>query len=182
MSARLFHAIVLSCAVASSACAFGNVGGDVSTSPVGASGPSGPVVSPGTAAPPGPVLGGTPTTSREPAALSGGIWMLTALGERSVTPAVRNPAHLAFALPNGVSGATGCNRMTGGVTIEGDAMRFQAMAATRMACVDEADVEGAFLAALDAARAWDVTAGVLTLRDADGAVVATFDYRASLAR
>lgn len=165
--------LVLFTAVSASACATANVGGDVSSTPVavpaGQAGETSPV--------PAPVVGGTPVTASDPTALRGGVWLLTALGGAEVTPAARNPAHLSFAEANRVSGATGCNRLTGNVTIESKTMRFGAVASTRMACTNSGDVEARFLAALEATRSWGIEAGALHLRNAEGDTVATLEHR-----
>lgn len=166
--------IVLLGALVGSACATGNVGGDVATSPVGGTPAGDGAVLPT----PGAVIGGTPVTASEPAALAGGVWVLTALGGDEITPTARNPAHLSFSETNRVTGATGCNRMNGGVTVDASSMRFGALVATRMACAG--DVEARFLAALEATRTWGLDAGRLQLRNADGDVVATLEHRETL--
>lgn len=168
--------LVLFTAVAASACATANVGGDVSSTPVAV-----PAGETGAASPlPAPVVGGTPVTVGDPSALRGGVWMLAALAGREVTPAARNPAHLSFAETNRVTGATGCNRLTGDVTIEAKTVRFGALVTTRMACVNDGDVEARFLAALEAARSWAIDAGQLHLRNAEGETVATLEHRDAL--
>ncbi len=108
------------------------------------------------------------------------MWLLTALGDADVTPAARNPAHLSFAEANRVSGATGCNRLTGNVTVDATTMRFGALVSTRMACVNGGDVEARFLAALEATRSWGLDAGALHLRNAEGDTVATLEHRETL--
>ncbi|GGC52711.1 META domain-containing protein [Hoyosella rhizosphaerae] len=48
-----------------------------------------------------------------------------------------------------VSGSTGCNRMNGSASINGDEIRFSPLATTRMACIDDRDeVERAVLSVL----------------------------------
>ena len=108
------------------------------------------------------------------------MWVLTVLGGNDVTPSARNPAHLSFSEATVVSGATGCNRLSGPVTIDTHTMRFGALVSTRMACVDGADVETRFLAALEATRSWGLDSGKLRLRDADGDTVATLEHRETL--
>lgn len=170
---RLFTLVA---AVSVSACTTGNVGGNVSTAPVtlpaGRGEPMAPV--------PAVVARGTPITASEPAALRGGVWVLTALGGSDVTRGARNPAHLSFSEATVVSGATGCNRLSGPVTIDAHAMRFGALVSTRMACVDGGDVEARFLAALEATRSWGLDSGTLHLRDEDGDTVATLEHHETL--
>lgn len=171
----LFTAVTFT-AVSASACTTANVGGDVSTTPVAV-----PADQAGAASPvPAPVVGGTPVTASDPSALRGGVWVLTTLADAKVTPAVRNPAHLSFAEANRVSGATGCNRLTGNVTIEARTMRFGALVSTRMACPQGGDVEARFLAALAATRSWGIEGGALHLRNAEGDIVATLEHREAL--
>lgn len=168
--------LVLFTAVSASACTTANVGGDVASTPVKV-----PAGDPGAVSPvPGPVVGGTPVTASDPSALRGGVWVLTALGTTDVTPAVRNPAHLSFAEATRVTGATGCNRLNGDVTIEAKTMRFGAVVSTRMACVNGGDLEARFLAAIEATRSWAIEAGALHLRNAEGDTVATLEHRESL--
>lgn len=167
------QSLVLFTAVSASACTTANVGGDVSSTPVKV-----PAGDPGAVSPvPAPVVGGTSVTASDPSALRGGVWVLTTLADAKVTPAVRNPAHLSFAEATRVTGATGCNRLSGDVTIEAKTMRFGALVSTRMACTNGGDVEARFLAALAATRSWGIEAGALHLRNAEGDTVATLEHR-----
>lgn len=169
--------VVLLAALPASACTTANIGGgDVATSPVGVPGAGEGAVLPG----PGAVIGGTPVTASEPSALRGGVWVLTALGDTEVTPDVRNPAHLSFAETNRVSGSTGCNQVTGSVTVNPETMRFEALVSTRRACPTGVNVEARFLAALEATRSWGLSSGELHLRDAAGDTVATLEHRDTL--
>jgi heat shock protein HslJ len=70
-----------------------------------------------------------------------------------------------------VSGHTGCNRLTGGFTLEGSALRFGQAATTRMACLPERDNEPGFLRAFNAVRGWRIEGRVLLLQDARGRTV-----------
>ena len=168
--------LVLFIAVSASGCTTGNVGGNVATTPVTLPSDRGEPMAPV----PAVVVRGTPITASEPAALRGGVWVLTVLGGNDVTPGARNPAHLSFSEATVVSGATGCNRLTGPVTIDAHTMRFGALVSTRMACVDGADVETRFLKALEATRSWGLDSGKLHLRDAEGDTVATLEHRETL--
>jgi heat shock protein HslJ len=60
--------------------------------------------------------------------------------------------------------------------VDGEAIRFGPLATTRMACPDEelAEQERAYLAGLAAAASWSVRGDRLELRDAAGALQATF--------
>src|SRR5688572_9762022 len=71
-------------------------------------------------------------------ALGDGEWRLVELGG-SAAVAGEGPAgapFLRFAADSGrVSGSTGCNRLAGPYTADGEALRFGALVSTRMACV-----------------------------------------------
>jgi heat shock protein HslJ len=108
------------------------------------------------------------------------VWLLRSLGDADVTPAALNPAHLSFSEASRVSGATGCNRLTGNVAVDATTMRFGALVTTRMACVSGGDVEARFLAALEATRSWGLDSGELHLRNAGGDTVATLEHREAL--
>lgn len=75
-----------------------------------------------------------------------------------------------------VSGNATCNRYMGTCTVAGRAIAFGALATTRMACAapELAAQEQAYLAALGRAAAWEVSGDVLELRDAGGALQASF--------
>jgi heat shock protein HslJ len=177
MSLRMHvQLLVLSVVVLASGCATANVGGDVSSAPVTVPPTEGGVVSPL----PAPVVGGAPVTAADPSVLRGGVWVLIALGATEVTPAVRNPAHLSFAEATRVSGATGCNRLSGSVTVDEGNLRFGPLVTTRMACPGGGDLEARFLKALEVTRAWGIEAGTLRLRDAGGDTVATLEHREAL--
>jgi heat shock protein HslJ len=77
----------------------------------------------------------------------------------------------------GVAGFTGCNRMFGRYALEGDSLKFDAMGATRMACLVESrlDIEQRFLAMFVRVTAWKITDRVLQLVDAQGKVLAEFE-------
>lgn len=86
------------------------------------------------------------------APLLGTRWRLVEVSGRPVPPATTpaREAHLVLeAEGQRAVGSGGCNRFTGGYTLEGDRLAFSPMAATRMACVDGEPVEGPFLQALE---------------------------------
>lgn len=78
-----------------------------------------------------------------------GSWRLVSLeGLASVQGAGGRAPTLTLAGTQ-ASGFGGCNRYTGGVTVDGTSMRFGAVASTRMACVGGGDaVEQAYYAML----------------------------------
>jgi copper homeostasis protein (lipoprotein) len=72
---------------------------------------------------------------------------------------------------NRVTGATGCNRISGTFTQEGNALRFGPLVMTRMACVpDRSAMENAFTAAMEATASHAIANQTLELRDAAGTV------------
>ena len=107
-------------------------------------------------------------------------WKLTALGDKPVTVAdsQREP-HIVLAPDSKqLSGSGGCNRMFGTYELNGDAISFSGVGATKMACVDGMDIESSFFAALPKVAKWQITGQQLELRDATGAIVARFDAKA----
>lgn len=104
-------------------------------------------------------------------------WKLTQVGA-TAPEAVYNEREAHFVLhteENRVAGSTGCNRLMGSYRLENGALRFGALATTRMACLEGGETEQAFLAALEATATWQIEGQTLTLRDESGAVVAQFE-------
>lgn len=104
-------------------------------------------------------------------------WKLTRLGDTPVAVVDnRREAHLVLHTENQrVAGSTGCNRLMGRYRLEGQTLRFGQMATTMMACMEGAETEQAFLAALERVRAWEVKGPQLTLKDDQGRDVAHFE-------
>jgi len=71
-----------------------------------------------------------------PPALRGTYWKLTELnGQPPAAPMGNNVANLTLdERESRYAGATGCNRMTGAIELNGDLLRFKAGATTMMAC------------------------------------------------
>jgi putative lipoprotein len=118
--------------------------------------------------------GGTPRPASGAVQLEGAYWKLTHLGESAV-PAFdpRREPHLILAKDQQrVSGAGGCNRITGSYQLDGDKLSFGKMAATMMACVDAMDVEQVFLKALGEVARFKLDGGELVLLDAQGTALA----------
>ena len=66
-------------------------------------------------------------------------------------------------------GTTGCNRYSGGYSLDGERIELGAIASTRMSCAPPLDaLELAFLEALGNVARWQVEGGMLTLRDEHG--------------
>lgn len=72
---------------------------------------------------------------------------------------------MEFGEDNRVFGSGGCNRYTGGYTLDGDTISFGAVASTRMMCMDESVMarEMAFFSALSAATRIETDGEQLTL-------------------
>lgn len=98
-------------------------------------------------------------------------WQLTTFGPTGAeTPVVADSTvTLAFSA-DGAGGNTGCNSYGGDYTAEGDTVSFGEMVSTLMACADEAIMaqEQAYLAALQSAARFEVTADNLTIWYDDG--------------
>ena len=72
---------------------------------------------------------------------------------------------------NRVSGSTGCNRVSGTFTQQGNGLRFGMLAMTGVACVpDRSATENAFVAAMEATASQAIENDILELRDANGTV------------
>lgn len=101
-------------------------------------------------------------------------WTLVEFDGAPVDAAAMNrPATLLLNAEGHASGSAGCNQFGGPYTIDASAMRFGAIAMTRMACPDRMDVETAYSAVFDTTRSWRVSDGMLELI-ADGRVLARF--------
>lgn len=109
-------------------------------------------------------------------------WKLLRLGDTEVVVSERQrePHLILQAAPGGQKravGFTGCNRMTGSYTLEGDRITFAQMAGTMMACAEGMETEQAFHEALKAAARWVIRGEQLTLLDASGKPLALFESR-----
>lgn len=121
-------------------------------------------------------------SSRQTASFGGGseklyahAWTLVEVGGQAVIPVgTDRDAQLLFALPDRVTGSTGCNRLTGTFALtDGNTIRFSPLATTRMMCPDS-DTEARFMKALEAADTYLVTDSSLTLSNGK-TVVARFN-------
>lgn len=109
----------------------------------------------------------------DPAPLAGTHWRLTELpGEEgfAVDPELR--AHLVLDGEEGrVSGSSGCNRIVGTFTLDGDTLSIGPLAGTRMACPPPAmELERRVHAALAAVTGYSIDGERLTLEGPDGPV------------
>ncbi len=113
------------------------------------------------------------------AELENSYWKLTRLGDQPVIVGEqqREP-HIVLHQQDGrVAAFGGCNRMSGGYTVDGSAIEFSQMASTMMACPEGMDTEQGLAAALDRARSFRLIGQHLDLFDEAGELVARFEAR-----
>lgn len=102
-------------------------------------------------------------------ALVGTYWKLMTLGGRPVAVADnQREAHLVLGQDGRVSGSTGCNRLMGSYTLQGDTLTFSQLASTRMACPAEMmALEQAWLTTLSDTAHYSISGQRLVLEDAN---------------
>ncbi|WP_157956869.1 META domain-containing protein [Salinicola aestuarinus] len=115
-------------------------------------------------------FGGTPETAQPAEALVGTYWKLMTLdGERVTVAADQREAHMVLDAHGRVTGSTGCNRLVGSYTLEGQRLEFSQVATTRMACPGEVGtLERDWTDALSRTARLEQTGKRLILEDADG--------------
>ncbi|MGB7563577.1 MAG: META domain-containing protein [Prochlorococcaceae cyanobacterium] len=112
------------------------------------------------------------------APLRGTTWRLLAFGGEMVVP--RQPSDRAIELQLSaenlrLTGSAGCNRLMGGFSLEGEAIRFSQLASTRMACSPEVmALEQRYTEALALVRRWSIDKRSLLLQDARGKTLLLF--------
>lgn len=111
------------------------------------------------------------------ATLVGPDWLLQDLGQEPVALAAGQQRPFVTLVEDGsrVAGFAGCNRLAGGVEIDGAELRFGPTAVTMMACPVGMDLEAALLGALEATRRHRVLGRQLDLYGEDGALLARFE-------
>jgi len=93
-------------------------------------------------------------------------------------PGWENPPHLVFGTDGHLSGANGCNLLSGPYTVKGEAISFSNLAVTQMACVGIADeTERRFQGALNGTAHWRIENGRLNFYGATGKPLAVFERR-----
>ncbi|MGK5080994.1 META domain-containing protein [Janthinobacterium sp. HLX7-2] len=119
-----------------------------------------------------------PNASLAPqASLTNTYWKLTQLDGATVTMAPEQEREVRITLSDDgkVTGFTGCNRVMGGYTVAGTALRFTQLAGTRMACPPPLmQLESAVLANLNSVTGYQLDGEKLILLK-DGAPVARFE-------
>jgi putative lipoprotein len=104
-------------------------------------------------------------------------WKLIALGNDpiSVGEPQRVPFFILHSENQQVEGFGGCNRFMGGYSLSNSALALPNLASTMMACVDGMQYEHALHTALRQTSSWRIEGERLTLLDAAGKSLATFE-------
>jgi heat shock protein HslJ len=121
--------------------------------------------------------GAAPTMST--AQLLNTYWKLTELGDQVITTA-QDTREMHFVMESEnprVHGFSGCNLMMGGYVLNGNALKFEQMGGTLMACSASMDLEKKFLAMFGDVARWEIAGETLTLVNADGKTLAVFESR-----
>lgn len=110
--------------------------------------------------------------------LEGSRWVLVRLGDRAVPPEEGKPEPYFVLQPSTkqMAGHGGCNRLSGGYEIKGDALQLGDVTTTRMAC-PESETETAFLNALESVERWQLRENQLVLLDKNNVAVAQLESR-----
>ena len=87
--------------------------------------------------------------------------------------------HLVFGAGGRLSGADGCNRLSGRYSVKGNALSFGQIASTRMACPAIDEVANRFQAALKGTSHWSFVKDRLELYGATGKALALFERRSA---
>ncbi|WP_455378078.1 META domain-containing protein [Petrachloros mirabilis] len=102
--------------------------------------------------------------------LTGVTWLLMEVSGHPVAafPQGEHPFILFDREKNQATGYAGCNRFFGGYQLDGGALKFGPIGATKRACPDhEEGIETAFFKVLDATRGWRIVDGTLELMNGD---------------
>ena len=111
--------------------------------------------------------------------LTSTYWKLIAVGDRpvSIANSQREPHIVLQPDSKRVTGSGGCNTMFGTYELNGDALTFAGVGATKMACQAGMDIENEFLPLLERVASWRIIGPQLELRDRGGAVIAKFEAK-----
>ena len=102
--------------------------------------------------------------------LTGAEWQVRELSGHAVAPSVdrQQPFIIFDEAKKQASGYAGCNRFFGGYELNGEALKFGPIGATKRSCPDlEEGVESEFFKVLDATRRWRIVDGTLELLNGD---------------
>jgi heat shock protein HslJ len=112
--------------------------------------------------------------------LEGTAWNAVELSGTPVPAQSADPdraPHLVFGTGGRLSGADGCNRLTGPYTVKDNGVTFGQIAGTLMACPNTEEVARRFQAALQGTSHWSLVGGRLELYGATGKPLAIFERR-----
>jgi uncharacterized lipoprotein YbaY/heat shock protein HslJ len=115
-----------------------------------------------------------------PATLENTYWKLVSLHGAPVQLAEkqREPHLILQSQQKRLVGSSGCNRIAGAYTLDGERVSFSRTAGTMMACPQTVmELERAFLDTLAQVQRWRIDGKVCELLDASGDVVAVFEAR-----
>lgn len=102
--------------------------------------------------------------------LTGVEWRVSELSGHMVAQSIdrQQPFIIFDAAKKQASGYAGCNHFFGGYELNGEALKFGPIGATKRACPDlEEAVETEFFKVLDATRRWRIVDGTLELLNGD---------------
>lgn len=109
--------------------------------------------------------------------LEGTLWSLTSYTEGGTRVDVPDEVAATARFADGeVTGSGGCNTYGGSFTVDGDTISIGPVRSTLKACMGPAmSVEAAYFAALEQTAAFRIDRSTLTLSDADGQALLTFE-------
>lgn len=111
-----------------------------------------------------------------PARLAGTAWNAVEVVGTAVpaSMAADRLPHLVFGEDGRLSGADGCNRLTGPYTLDGARIAFGVLAGTMMACPETDELANRFRSALKGTGHWQILDGRLHFYGATGKPLAIF--------
>lgn len=120
-----------------------------------------------------------PSSDAPQASLENTYWKLVSLRGKTVVVAERQsePHFILQREPKRVAGSSGCNRLLGAYTLDGDKLSFGRTAGTMMMCTQGMQQERAFLDALAEVVRWRIDGQRLLLFDAGGRMIGEFESR-----
>lgn len=123
------------------------------------------------------VMNGSCGPLLQAATLNDQFWTLVQLNNKPVVLAEgrRAPGLVFHTENNRLSGSGGCNQLVGNYKVNGPSLDLGMLAATRMACLDEGNVEDEFLRTLSQVKTWNILGQRLELYDQLGALLARFE-------
>jgi heat shock protein HslJ len=113
--------------------------------------------------------------------LAGTAWNAVEVDGTTIAPSSlpdREP-YLAFGQDGRVSGADGCNRLTGSYTTKDNGITFGPMASTQMACAGGGETARRFREALEGTSRWSIVKERLEFYGATGKPLIVFERRAA---